>query len=53
VAGFGWLLLVMGLAQVEDRQVWISRLYVVTFLVVLFYDQLPWTELALDVFRGG
>ena len=30
----------MGLAQVEDRQVWISRLYVVTFLVVLFYDQL-------------
>jgi hypothetical protein len=53
VAGFGWLLLVMGLAQVEDRQVWISRLYVVTFLVVLFYDQLPWTELALDFFRGG
>ena len=53
VAGFGWLLLVMGLAQVEDRQVWISRLYVVTFLVVLFYDQLPWSELALDFFRGG
>ena len=53
VAGFGWLLLVMGLAQVEDRQVWISRLYVVTFLVVLFYDQLPWTKLALDFFRGG
>jgi hypothetical protein len=25
----------------------------VTFLVVLFYDQLPWTELALDFFRGG
>lgn len=53
VAGFGWLLLVMGLAQVEDRQLWISRLYIVTFLVVLFYDQLPWTELALDFFRGG
>jgi hypothetical protein len=53
VAGFGWLLLVMGLAQVEDRQVWISRLYVVTFLAVLFYDQLPCTELALDFFRGG
>jgi hypothetical protein len=53
VAGFGWLLLVMGLAQVDDRQVWISRLYVVTFLVVLFYDQLPWSELALDFFRGG
>jgi hypothetical protein len=53
VAGFGWLLLVMGLAQVEERQVWIARLYVVAFLVVLFYDQLPWTELALDFFRGG
>ena len=48
-----WLMLVMGLAQVDDRQVWISRLYVVTFLAVLFYDQLPWTELALDFFRGG
>ncbi len=53
VAGFGWLLLVMGLAQADDRQVWISRLYVVTFLVVLFYDQLPWSQLALDFFRGG
>jgi hypothetical protein len=45
--------LVMGLAQVEHRQVRISRLYLVTFLAVLFYDQLPWTALALDFFRGG
>jgi hypothetical protein len=43
----------MGLAQVEHRQVRISRLYLVTFLAVLFYDQLPWTALALDFFRGG
>jgi len=49
VAGFGWLLLVMGLAQVEARQVWLARLYQLTFLVVLFYDEVPWAQLMLDV----
>ena len=36
VAGFGWLLLVMGIAQVEARQVWLARLYQLTFLIVPF-----------------
>lgn len=48
VAGFGWLLLVMGLAQAEARQVWIGRLYQLMFLVVLFYDEVPWAELLLN-----
>jgi hypothetical protein len=47
VAGFGWLLLVMGLAQVDARQVWLARLYQLMFLIVLFYDGVPWTELLL------
>ena len=51
VAGFGWLLLVMGLAQVEARQVWLARLYQLTFLVVLFYDEVPWAELVLRFIR--
>jgi len=48
VAGFGWLLLVMGLAQVETRQLWLARLYQLTFLIVLFYDEVPWAQLMLD-----
>ena len=53
VAGFGWLLVVMGLAQVEARQVWIGRLYQLTFLLVLFYDEVPWAELVLHVLQPG
>jgi hypothetical protein len=51
VAGFGWLLLVMGLAQLEARQIWLARAYMVMFLAVLFYDQVPWAELTLDLLR--
>ena len=50
VAGFGWLLLVMGLAQVEPGQTWLTRAYVAAFLVVLFYDELPWADLAVAYF---
>jgi hypothetical protein len=48
VAGFGWLLLVMGAAQAEPRQRWLQRLYVIAFLVVLFYSEVPWAGLLLD-----
>ena len=53
VAGFGWLLLVMGLSQVEARQVWLARLYQLMFLIVLFYDGVPWTELLLNAVQRG
>jgi hypothetical protein len=49
VAGFGWLLLVMGLAQLAPRQVWLGRAYIAMFLAVLFYGEVPWAELALDL----
>ena len=49
VAGFGWLLLVMGLAQLEPRQTWLGRAYVVAFVVVLFYDAISWADLVLRV----
>jgi hypothetical protein len=51
VAGFGWLLLVMGLVQVEPQQVWLRRAYVAMFLAVLFYDEVPWAELTLQMMR--
>ena len=51
VAGFGWLLLVMGLAQVGPAQVWLGRTYVAVFLAVLFYSEVPWPALLLDAIR--
>ncbi|HZM93506.1 MAG TPA: hypothetical protein VFB92_08800 [Vicinamibacterales bacterium] len=51
VAGFGWLLIVMGLAQLAPQQVWLGRAYVAMFLAVLFYGEVHWAELALDLVR--
>ena len=51
VAGFGWLLLVMGAAQTDAIDVWPRRAYVAVFLVVLFYSEVPWAGLLLD-FKG-
>jgi hypothetical protein len=47
VAGFGWLLLAMGLAQLEPHQPALRRAYVGAFLVVIFYGEIPWAELTL------
>ena len=51
VAGFGWLLLVMGLTQSGRRSV-LTGLYVSAFLLVLFYTEVPWAGLMLDYFAG-
>ena len=49
VAGFGWLLLVMGAAQTGEEDVWLRRAYVAAFLIVLFYSEVPWASLLLDL----
>lgn len=51
VAGFGWLLLVMGAAQTGATAVWMRRAYIAAFLVVLFYSEVPWAGILLDL--GG
>jgi hypothetical protein len=51
VAGFGWLLLVMGLVQVDPGQIWLGRTYIAAFLGVLFYSEIPWPSLLLDLLR--
>jgi hypothetical protein len=51
VAGFGWLLLVMGLAQTSGDQIHLRRIYVVVFLGVLFYSEVPWASLLLERLR--
>jgi hypothetical protein len=52
VAGFGWLLLVMGAAQVESERRWLTTIYVAGFVLVLFYSEVPWTRLVLDWIKG-
>jgi hypothetical protein len=48
VAGFGWLLLVMGAVQVLPHQRWLRSAYVAAFVVVLFYAEVPWPAMLLD-----
>ena len=52
VAGFGWLLLVMGLAAAAPDQRRIRAAYVGTFCVVLLYSEIPWARLLLAVLTG-
>ena len=47
VAGFGWLLLAMGVAQLEPEQVWLERAYIGGFVLVIFYNEIPWAEIVL------
>ena len=52
VAGFGWLLLAMGVGQLDETQVGLRRAYVAAFIVVIFYGEVPWAEVALNIGRG-
>lgn len=48
VAGFGWLLLVMGLAVCRSDQRWLRTAYVATYFLILLYSEIPWAGLILD-----
>ena len=48
VAGFGWLLLVMGLSLTGPRQRLLRGAYVAAFVLVLVYAEVPWAGAALD-----
>jgi hypothetical protein len=45
VAGFGWLLLSLGVAQCEQEKARTRLAYLVAFLVVLFATRWPWLDL--------
>jgi hypothetical protein len=51
VAGFGWLLLVMGAAQCGEAERRLQSAYLLIFLVVLFYSEVPWAALLLEAVR--
>ena len=48
VAGFGWLLLVMGLATTAADQRGVRSAYVIAYCVVLLYAEIPWAGLVVD-----
>ena len=53
VAGFGWLVLVMGAAgTARSRCLACAACTPARFLVVLFYSEVPWAGLLLDLLRG-
>ena len=43
VAGFGWLIATMGLAQCRPDQRPLRSAYVVVFILILLYSEIPWT----------
>jgi hypothetical protein len=49
VAGFGWLLLTMGLVSTRPQQRWLRGAYIASWILVLLYAEVPWAELLLDL----
>ena len=52
VAGFGWVLLAMGLAQTDGPDQWIRRAYIAAFLFVLAYGEISITAIGLRLRPG-
>jgi hypothetical protein len=52
VAGFGWLIATMGLAQVRQHQQLLRALYIAAFLLILLYSEIPWTGVLAE-WMGG
>ena len=52
VAGFGWLLAVMGLAQVRPAQRLVYACYIAVFVLVLLYAEIPWAGVLADLTIG-
>lgn len=48
VAGFGWLLLTMGLAQSDPERPHLRILYLGAFLMILLYREVAWVRILLD-----
>jgi len=51
VAGFGWLIATMGLAQCRPNQRTLRVAYITVFLLILLYSEIPWTGVLADLTR--
>ena len=52
MAGFGWLLAAMGLAQCRPDQRWLRGAYVAVFVLILLYTEVQWTAVLADLTVG-
>jgi hypothetical protein len=52
VAGFGWLLLTMGVALCRHDQRALRAVYIATWFLVLLYSEVPWAHLLLTWFTN-
>ena len=48
VAGFGWLIATMGLAQCRPNQPRWRGAYIAVFVLILLYSEIPWTGVLAD-----
>lgn len=48
VAGFGWLLLVLGLAQCLPEQRLLRFAYILSFFLILLFSEIPWADLLVQ-----
>lgn len=53
VAGFGWLLLTMGMAMCGREQRALRVTYAVAWFLVLLYSEVPWANLVVQWFAPG
>ena len=43
VAGFGWLIATLGMAQCAGHQRVLRGVYLAVFVLILVYSEIPWT----------
>jgi hypothetical protein len=48
VAGFGWLIATMGLAQCRSHQRSLHGAYLAVFILILLYSEFPWTSVLAE-----
>jgi hypothetical protein len=53
VAGFGWLLLALGVAQCEPGRRKTQLSYLIVFALILFYREVPWVTQLLELAPAG
>jgi hypothetical protein len=53
VAGFGWLLLVLGLAQCLPEQRLLRFAYILSFFLILLFSEIPWVDLLVRGVDGA
>ena len=53
VAGFGWLLLALGVAQCQPERHTVQLFYLVVFVLILFSREVPWAMKLLEFAQPG